>query len=408
MTYRIDLRAVRRGYDRVECWVQARAGIIPVTTDSPSIAVLTMQKLKLTGSDDYGALHSLFSTDGGVTWSEPVLQKPFERQVLHRDEYGPIERVVCDFSPQWHAASGVMLGTGHTAQYSNNRVSTKNSRITPYATYNVETQSWNPWRELQMPAGDKFVSSGAGCTQRVDLENGEILLPIYFGGGTPYRLTSTVLRCSFDGETLEYLEHGSELTCADGRGLYEPSLTRWGGRFFLTLRNDLAGYAASSEDGLHFSEPQRWRFDDGEELGSYNTQQHWVTHKSGLYLAYTRRGMQNDHVFRNRAPILMAQVDPDRLCILRETEQVIIPNRGARLGNFGVTPVTENEIWVVETEWMQNVGATGELMLEMLRGRLTDEKIKSLASTPSICGAIEQFGADNSVWTARILWNDAS
>src|SRR5690606_37390740 len=117
-----------------------------------------------------------------------------------------------------------------------------------------------------------------------------------------------------------------------------------------------AGYVASSEDGLHFSEPQLWRFDDGEELGNYNTQQHWVTHRSGLYLAYTRRGLNNDHVFRHRAPVVMAQVDVQRICVLRETERVIIPNRGARLGNFGVTAIDENESWIVVTEWMQNSG----------------------------------------------------
>jgi hypothetical protein len=117
--------------------------------------------------------------------------------------------------------------------------------------------------------------------------------------------------------------------------------------------------------------------------------------------------VQNDHVFRHRAPILLAQVDPGRLCVIRETERVLIPNRGARMGNFGVTHASEDEIWVVESEWMQNTGPEGELMLEMLRGKLPTEEVKRLASTPHMCGAVEQFGADNSVWTARLLWNDA-
>ena len=45
---------------------------------------------------------------------------------------------------------------------------------------------------------------------------------------------------------------------------------------------------------------------DGQALGSYNTQQHWISHGDSLYLIYTRRGANNDHVFRNRAPIFIA------------------------------------------------------------------------------------------------------
>jgi hypothetical protein len=405
MNYTIDLRIASQGYDRVTCWTQARAGAIPATApnENPTV-VLTMQKLRLAGSDDYEAIHSMYSTDLGATWSEPILQESFQRQILCEDENGPVERAVCDFSPQWHAASGVLLGTGHTAQYSGGKVSKEYPRVTPYSTYDPATQRWNPWRELKMPDAPQFFRSGAGCTQRVDLDNGGILLPIYFGGGDPYLLSSTVVRCAFDGETLEYIEHGDELSVNVPRGLGEPSLAHFEGRFFLTLRNDEAGYFATSEDGLHFSEPQLWRFDNGEELGNYNTQQHWVTHESGLYLAYTRRGLNNDYVFRNRAPIVMAKVNTDKMRVLRDTEQVIIPNRGARLGNFGVTRVDANESWIVETEWMQNNGSWAQNMLEKLRETHSEKEIAALAATPYLCAACEQFGSNNKVWTAQLIW----
>lgn len=405
MKYKIDLRTASRGYDRVTCWTQARAGAIPAATpDENPTVVLTMQKLRLNGSDDYEAIHSLYSTDLGATWSEPALQESFQRQVLCEDENGPVERVVCDFSPQWHAASGKLLGTGHTAQYSGGKVSSKHARVTPYATYDPQKQCWNAWRELKMPDSPQFFRSGAGCTQRVDLDNGEVLVPIYFGGGDPYLLSSTVVRCGFDGETLEYREHGDTLSVKVPRGLGEPSLVHFEGRFFLTLRNDQAGYYATSDDGLHFNEPQRWRFDNGEELGNYNTQQHWVTHERALYLAYTRRGLNNDHVFRHRAPIVMAQVDTKKMHVLRDTERVIIPNRGARLGNFGVTHVSDHENWIVETEWMQNTGPSAEAMLTKLRQTHSEKEIAALTETPYLCGACEQFGSENKVWTARLLW----
>jgi len=405
MKYKLDLRFASQGYDRQTCWTQARAGIVPASSPNENPAViLTSQKLRLAGSDDYEAIHSMHSEDLGQTWSEPISQKAFQRQIIDHDENGDVERAVCDFSPQWHAASGVLLGTGHSAQYSGGIVSSKYPRVTPYSTYDPKTQTWNEWRELKMPDVPQFFRSGAGCTQRVDLENGEILLPIYFGGGNPYLLSSTVVRCSFDGEKLEYIEHGDELSVDIPRGLGEPSLAQFEGRFFLTMRNDNAGFVAASDDGLHFNEPQIWRFDNGEELGNYNTQQHWVTHKSGLYLVYTRRGLNNDHVFRNRAPIVMAKVDTDKMRVLRDTEKVLIPNRGARLGNFGVTQIHPDETWIVAAEWMQNSGQWTQVMLDKLRQTHSEKEIAALAETPYFCGACEQFGSNNKIWTAQIFW----
>ena len=89
-----------------------------------------------------------------------------------------------------------------------------------------------------------------------------------------------------------------------------------------------------SDDGLQFAEPKPWLFDDGSDLGSYNTQQHWLAHSDGLFLIYTRRGANNDHILRHRAPLFMAQVDPQTQQVIRRTEKVVVPN-AAELGNFG-------------------------------------------------------------------------
>ena len=64
----------------------------------------------------------------------------------------------------------------------------------------------------------------------------------------------------------------------------------------MTMRNDKKGFVAVSDDGLHFGPIKPWTFDDGSELGSYNTQQKWVTHSDGLFLVYTRRGVDNDEI----------------------------------------------------------------------------------------------------------------
>jgi hypothetical protein len=281
---------------------------------------------------------------------------------------------VSDFWPAWHAPSKTLIGTGHTVVYTPDwKVTNPRPRHTSYSFYNTTTGTWNDWKKLQMPDEEKFYNSGAGCAQRFDLENGSILLPVSFKpSGKNSRVA--VCKCRVDGEKLIYTEHGTELEINDNsRGLGEPSLTRFGGQFFMTIRNDNRGFVARSNDGLHFEKYVPWMFDDGSELGSYNTQQHWVTHSDALFLVYTRRGAGNDHVFRHRAPLFMAQVDPEKLCVVRETEQILVPERGARLGNFGVTEISEKETWVTVSEWMQPEG-------------------------------VEKYGSDGSVFVARIRW----
>ena len=75
--------------------------------------------------------------------------------------------------------------------------------------------------------------------------------------------------------------------------------------------------------------------------GNYNTQQHWVSHSDALFLVYTRRGANNDHVTRHRAPLFIARIDPESLQVIRSSEQILVPEFGARLGNFGVTEIQQ-------------------------------------------------------------------
>lgn len=384
LDYRIERSAVTEGYDRKTCWVHPRPGVIPPhapgnPSDTP-LVIVTLNKLRLSGSDVYYATTSFRSTDMGKTWSGPTVHK---ETMGRRTEAGGVTEVPSDFWPAWHAASQTMLGTGHNVRYTGDRGPIPvRTRETVYSTYDPVADSWSPRKWLEMPDESRFKNAGAGSTQRFDLPNGDVLLPIYFKRPEDARVAATVVRCRFDGKTLRYVEHGSELTVADERGLGEPSLTRFGGQFFLTLRNDVRGYVTRGDDGLHFDKPVPWKFDDGKELGNYNTQQHWVTHSNGLFLVYTRRGANNDHVFRHRAPLFIAQVDPERLCVLRATERILVPERGARLGNFGVANVGQNETWVTTAEWMQGPGRN--------------------AHRPQYC---EQWGSNNRVWVAKIKWN---
>jgi hypothetical protein len=48
----------------------------------------------------------------------------------------------------------------------------------------------------------------------------------------------------------------------------------------------------------------------------------------------------------------MAQVDPDSMNLLRRTERIVVPERGAELGNFGATAISPDESWVTVSEGM--------------------------------------------------------
>ena len=380
--YRLSRDVPTKRYDGKKCWCHPRAGIVPGGgKDGRPRVVMTMNTLDVSGSDVFKAMHVLHTDDLGKTWTKPTASKSLavRHEIIDRVKR-PV--AVSDFWPRWHGATKKLLGTGHSVVYTPDwKVDHLRPRHTTYSIYDAAKSQWAPWQKLTMPSGKKFHNSGAGCVQRYDLEDGTILLPIYFS--SPEIISRvTVVRCGFDGKELTFQLHGNELAVADKtRGLHEPSLTRFNGEYFLTIRNDQRGYVTRSKDGLNYQQIQSWKFDDGADLGNYNTQQHWVTHSDGLFLVYTRRGANNDHVFRHRAPLFMAQIDPKRLCVIRRTERILVPERGARLGNFGVTHVSADETWVTVSEWMQTWGPNYIMPIE------------------------NKHGSNGSVFVARIHWS---
>lgn len=373
--FEIRLDRVRSGYDGKFCWVHARAGAIPGPV--PSI-VLTMQKLLLTGSDVFYALNEMRTDDLGKSWRGPIEHSTLGR----RDEANGIVVAASDFWPKWHRKSGRLLGVGHTVRYEKNAVMHDAPRQTVFSVYDPQKAEWTPWETLAMPDEPRFYNAGAGSVQRVDLEDGSVLIPIYHSGKGEKHARVSVLKCRFDGRKLTLAAVGNEMAVNEARGLVEPSLARFGKRFYLSIRQDNRGYVTSSADGLHYDPVKPWLWDDGTDLGNYNTQTHWVTHSKALYLVYTRKGAKNDHVFRHRAPLFIAKVDPKTLRVIRSTERILVPERGARLGNFGVTEVNEKETWVTVTEWMQTWGPN------------------------FIMKPDNQYGADNTLYAARIIWSE--
>lgn len=349
--------SIRHGYDKEKCLVHARCCY------TREMMVATAQYLNVAGCDLFSGILMSQSFDEGKTWSE------FEEQKgLSPIEDGDYITIGCDATPMHHKKTDKIILLGHTAEYKKGEMSpTGRKRYTFYSAFDKEKNSFGQMRLLEMPSG--YEICGNGCGQSVELENGDILIPVYFRKDNEPNMYSMVLRCSFDGENIAVLEMGNSLTIHIERGLDEPSLAFHNGIFYMTLRNDECGFVAKSVDGLNYTDLQLWKWQDGSILQNYNTQQHWMVLGDELFLVYTRRGANNDHVFRHRAPLFAAKVDNMRL--VKESEIIIVPEKGARLGNFGVTPYKENGSAVMAAEWMQPLGC-------------------------------EKYGSDNNIYFAKI------
>lgn len=366
LDYEIRLQTVLEHDDGQFLWFHPRVAPVPSATGGVPAVVMTLQK-HLRVSDHYSGLSVMRTDDLGATWSGPEARPELDWVP------GPngTNFAVCDVTPGWHAPTGKLIAVGARVRYGQGGEQLDNDQRdnqTAYTVHDPAAGTWTPWRVIDMPADAKFDYARSACAQWLTLPDGTLLLPFYYGPNASAPASVTVVRCSFDGNELKYLEHGNEMELPIVRGLCEPSIAWHGGKFYLTLRNDLKGYVTRSDDGLHYEDIRPWTFDDGAELGSYNTQQHWVSHSDGLFLVYTRSGANNDHIMRHRAPLFIAQVDPERLVVLRDTERVLIPERGATLGNFGANAVSERESWVTVSEgvWGDDArrrGATGATFL---------------------------------------------
>lgn len=354
-------------------WFHPRAAAAPGAGRDGAPAIIMTLQHHLNVSDYYGPLHYMRSDDLGKTWRGPAAPQELGWEYLPDNEIIS----VCDVTPGYHAPTRKIIAIGIRLRYraGEQLLDKPQSHAAAYAVYDPATDKWTKWRTVDVPDPDgKFFLASPGCTQWIVEDDGSILLPLYFRGPADAPYISTVFRCGFDGATLTYLEHGDELALDVERGLCEPSIIKCGGRYFLTIRNDVKGYVTTGADGLHWAPIRPWTFDDGQELGSYNTQQHWLAHGDALFLCYTRRGANNDHVFRHRAPLFIAQVDPEKLHVIRSTERVLIPERGATFGNFGAAPITGNESWVTDAEGM--------------------------------FGEARRRGAEGAVFVARVRWKD--
>lgn len=331
-------------------------------------ALMTVQPIM--GSDHFGQVHCSTSADSGQSWSE---FEPVPPLGWLRDADG-LNEGVCDVTPEYHSQTGSVLALGHNVFYRDRGFyRDQPARWPVYAVW--KDGRWGPRRRLQWddPRGSSIYSNN--CGQRHVLPDGDVIMSFTFGVKDKPRFVCGV-RCRFDGSELRVLETGNALGNSVGRGLLEPSVTSFGGRFYMTIRaEDQRGYVAVSDNGIHYEPQQPWTWDDGEPLITSTTQQHWLTHSDGLFLVYTRRDAQNEKVIRWRAPLWVAQVDPRTLRLVRSTERLLLPLIGDGvnspelvpiMGNFGVCNASASESWVTDGSWCPKTNR-GELQLARVR-----------------------------------------
>jgi hypothetical protein len=357
------------------CWFHPRVAPMPGYGKEGQPAVMMTIQKHLVADDHYSGMYTMRSDDLGKTWIGPTEIPSLAWRKGENNE----TISVCDATPLWHKKSGKLVVIGVKLRYSaegEQLLDKPRSHECAYAIYDPKTDVWSKWKTMSLPdAETKFYIVAPGCVQFLEQSDGSLLVPLYFNKPGNKEYITTVVHASFDGEEMTYLENGDEISTNGGWGFVEPSLIKFAGKYFLTLRHLDAAYVTTSDDGLHFQPVKKWTFDDETDLGSHNTQAHWLANDKGLFLTYTRRGANNDHITRNRAPMFVAQVDPVRLQVIRKTEKELLPERGVMLGNFGATRITEHEGWVTDAEF-----AFGE---------------KPHAR-----------GADGTVWVGRVKWGE--
>ncbi len=361
MIQRIERETIWNGRQTGGTWFHPRATRLP-----DGKVLMTCQNV--VGSDNFGQVHWSETADNGKSWTQPQPIAAFERKPIEED----YEEGVCDVVPEYHPPTGTVLAMGHNVYYKGGHFTPREGRT---AVYSVRDQEGN-WSSRQVPEWDDprtTASKVCGCAQRYTFENGDVLVPMYFGplGRTDREVTT--IRYAFDGEKLTLVEVGRELNLPVNRGLLEPSIVRFGDLFYLTIRaEDGRGYLSTSTDGLNWSDITPWVFDNGEVPEMSSTQQRWLPHSDGLFLVYTRKLDDNHGVARWRAPLLVAQVDTQKKQLIRETEQVVLPLRGdgmapgdivARMGNFHTVAASPQESWITVGEEMPNNHWNGDTFL---------------------------------------------
>ena len=329
----------------------------------PSVAIMPDGRWILTaqtilGSDFYGEPVYSFSSDQGKSWSP---MKVIE-SCRNRELGGGWVENVADPRPFVFGDHPEVFVFGCTSIYSSQGNICYQNKPTDIELPKVRAVcailhpdgTWTR-QDLKLPIEtDDWRTT---CIQCALVSSDEVILPFHFQVGTcmfgerpSLRAGVATARYRITNGTLEFMEMGNILRLDEGRGLIEPSLLKLPDNrgIAMTIRAENGkAYCQVSQDGLHWDGIKAWCWDDGEELTTDTTQQHWVTCGKKVYLVYTRKDESNKNVFRSRAPLYITEADPENATLIRAAEEVVFPitvhNESIGLfGNFHAVQLDEN------------------------------------------------------------------
>lgn len=333
--FTLSTQLVREGSPPEFHWIIPRA-----TAISEKELLMTLAKRGAVGTDIHFGLGFTTSGDGGKTW-EPVADLSYTTHLLREGITGMFGATV----PVFHPQTGKVLLLGNCIGYTNYNtpaVKLTGIRYPAYAVYDPMTRKWAEKYTVLDDQEDANTTSGIPWI----LPDGNLLWPC--NGGQ-------ILKASFDGTKLAILARSPRI---EGLGIQakntgEYHLTKAGDRFFLAMRCPDQNRIAVSEDGMKFTPAVPLRWDDGEVVPSSSTQMRWIRQADRLYLVYTRTNPEGKRVFRQRAPLWMAEMDTTKLRLMKATEVVVVPMSPGKddLGNFGTTFVSDKNSLVTTSEF---------------------------------------------------------
>ena len=152
---KITLDRIGTGFSGDYCYTHARGMVAP-----DGFALITTQRLRLSGCDVFYGMEMLFSNDRGGHWSPIAPSANLVRQKLSDG----CEQALCDATPMYHRATGKILLTGHDARYRDDVLQKPpRPRRTLWSVFDRTKMDFLPYRALEMPDPDLYFSCGSGC-----------------------------------------------------------------------------------------------------------------------------------------------------------------------------------------------------------------------------------------------------
>ena len=215
----------------------------------------------------------------------------------------------------------------------------------PMVHQGAEYSQQHPFDGIQIGSNAMYLGD-KGCIPIIS-QSGRVLVPVQATmldtagnlwnptGQTTYTEVFVGLGAWQQDGTLSWT--ASERVSADPststRGMIEPTLAQFSdGRLLMVMRGSNAGntslpgyrwFSVSDDDGEAWTDPQPWRYDDGQSFFSPSSMSTLITHSSGRVFWVGNLTSQNPNGNLPRYPVVMGEVDPESLMLIHDSVIVV-------------------------------------------------------------------------------------